>query len=244
MSKARAENRPLPKRFYEAAGVVSEEGGHLVVLDGRPVKTPARRNLAAPSHALAMAIAQEWEDQAEHIDPSSMPVTRMAHVAIDRMAEARAAVAADIARYAQSDTLCHRAEDEALGRLQRQEWDPYLAWSASALDAPLRTIEGVMAVEQPEASLTAIRVQAEALDDWRLTGLASATPLLGSIVLAFALLHGEADAETAFSVSRLEERFQNGKWGEDAEAAARAANMLRDLKGVERLFRLLDAAED
>lgn len=243
MSKARAENRPLPKRFYEAAGVVSGEGGHLVVLDGRPVKTPARRNLAAPSHALAMAIAQEWEDQVAVIDPSRMPITRMAHVVIDRMAEARAAVAADIARYAQSDALCHRAQDEALGLRQRQEWDPYLAWAGAALDAPLRTVEGVLAAEQPEASLSAIRIQAEALDDWRLTGLASATPLLGSIVLAFALLHGEADAETAFSVSRLEERFQNEKWGEDAEAAERAAAMLRDLKGVEQLFRLLDEGE-
>jgi len=243
MSKARAENRPLPKRFYAEAGVVSEEGGHLVALDGRPVKTPARRNLAAPTTELAGVIAQEWAAQVEEIDPSTMPLTRLAHVAIDRMPEARDAVARDIARFAQTDLLSHRSEDEALAARQREEWDPFLSWAGTALDAPLKATDSLLALEQPEASLKALEAQAGALDDWRLTGLASATPMLGSIVLAFALLHEEVGSARAFEISRLEERFQNDRWGEDAEAVARAAAMLRDLSAVERLFRLMDAAD-
>lgn len=243
MSKAKAENRPLPKRFYEDAGVVPDEGGHLIALDGRPVKTPARRNLAAPNAGLAQAIAAEWAAQEDEIDPSTMPLTRLAHVAIDRMPEAHEAVARDVARFAATDLLCHRSDDEELARRQAEEWDPLLRWAETALDAPLKSTSGVLALEQPEASLAAIEAQAKALDDWRLTGVASSAPILGSIVLAFAMLHEETDAASAFSISRLEEHFQNERWGEDAEAAERAAAMLRDLMAVERLFRLMDEAE-
>ena len=42
----------LRKRFYEKTSVDESDGAFRVLLDGKPVKTPARRNLAAPSRAL------------------------------------------------------------------------------------------------------------------------------------------------------------------------------------------------
>jgi len=240
MSKAKAENRELPRRFYKQAGVASADGGYGVMLDGRPVKTPAKNALLVPSEDLAHAIAHEWENQAERIDPFTMPLTRLCHVAIDRMAAAREGAAAEIARYASTDLLCYRSDDAALAERQAAAWDPYLAWSRHALDAPLEATRSLTPIAQPEASLKALENRALALDDLRLTGLVSAAPILTSAVLAFALLEEEGDGEAVFKASRLEEDFQIERWGEDHEAAVAAANRKRDLLACEVLFRTLD----
>lgn len=242
MSKARAEKRPLPKRFYSTVSIAASEQGWRILLDGRPVKTPARKPLAAPCEPLAEAIGAEWAAQEKQIDPFTMPLTRLAHLAIDRMGEVRAPAAAEIARYARTDLLCYRAEEGELAALQATAWDPWLDWAASALDAPLNRAETLLPIEQPEASIAALETRALALDDWRLTGLASAVPLLGSAVLGFALLEGEGTGLAIFEASRVDERYQAGRWGEDAEAAEAAENRKRDLLACEVLFRTLDEA--
>lgn len=242
MSKAKAENRPLPRRFYKEAAYEETEAGWRILLDGRPVKTPAKQTLRVPAEGLARAIAAEWADQGEHIDPFTMPLTRICHVALDRMGEARDAAAAEVAKFATTDLLSHRAEEADLAARQAEIFDPYLAWAKSALDAPLHAAATLTALEQPESSIEALRLRALALDDLRLTALVSAAPILSSAILAFALLEGEGDGETLWTASRLEEDHQIERWGEDAEAAQAAANKKRDLLACERLFRELDNA--
>lgn len=242
MSKAKAENRELPRRFYEHAGVAPAEGGFGVLLDGRSVKTPAKQALVLPSEDLAQAVATEWDNQVEHINPFTMPLTRLAHVALDRMGQVREAAAAELVKYASTDLLCYRSEDAELAERQAKLWDPYLAWSKSALDAPLVATQSISAIAQPEASLQALNDRALALDDLRLTALVSAAPILTSAVLAFALLEEEADGEAVWAASRVEEDFQIERWGEDHEAAEAAANKRRDLLACETVFRTLDAA--
>lgn len=243
MSKARAENRPLPKRFYSEASAAPAAGGWGIFLDGRAVKTPERHVLAAPCEALAEAMAAEWDAQVKEIDPFTMPLTRLAHVVIDRMEQSRHAAAAEIARFAGTDLLCHRSDDPELAARQARQWDPLLDWTRLALDAPLKSAATVLALEQPGASIEALRKRAIALDNWRLTALTSAVPILGSAVLGFALLEAEIDGETAFALSRLDEDYQAERWGEDSEAAEAAANRKRDLLACERVFCLLDAAD-
>lgn len=243
MSRAKAENRALPRRFYTDATSAADEGGWRILLDGRPVKTPAKKTLLVPAGGLAQAIADEWAAQGEFIDPFSMPLTRLLHVAVDRMEQAREGAAAEIARFASTDLLSHRAADSALAARQARLWDPWLDWSAKALDAPLKAAPSIAPLDQPEASIEALRRRALALDDFRLTGLVSAAPILTSAVLSFGLLEDEADAETVWTASRVEEDYQIERWGEDSEAALAAANRKRDLLACERLFRELDAAE-
>lgn len=243
MSKARAENRELPRRFYAEAAYEQTEDGWRVVLDGRPVKTPARRTLLVPAEGLAGAIAAEWRAQGERIDPFTMPLTRLVHVGLDRMGEVREAAAAEVAKFATTDLLSHRADDADLAAKQAKIFDPFLDWARTALDAPLSAAATIAPLEQPATSLEALRLRALALDDLRLTGLVSAAPILSSAVLAFALLEGEGDAETVWTASRLEEDHQIERWGEDAEAAEAAANKKRDLLACERLFLELDAAQ-
>src|ERR1041385_4081884 len=82
---ARRAVRPrLRKRFYqEARADNGGQNGFQVLLDGKPVMTPARQSLAAPTRPLAEAIASEWEAQKDDIDPARMPLTRLANAAID-----------------------------------------------------------------------------------------------------------------------------------------------------------------
>lgn len=241
MSKAKAENRELPRRFYTHAGVSLEKDGWQVTLDARPVKTPAKNALSLPNEHLAMAVASEWEAQEEVINPFTMPLTRICHVALDRMADIREGAAEEIARFAGTDLLCHRSDDAALAERQAALWDRYLDWSAMALDAPLNTTDKLAAIDQPESSILALKNRALALDDFRLTGLVSAVPILTSAVLGFVLLEDEDDVESLWKACQLEVDYQIEKWGEDAEAQQAAQNRKTDLISCGRLFRMLDS---
>ncbi len=157
---ARRGGRPaLRKRFYRQAHVGEAAGGGFpLLLDGKPVKTPARRVLAAPSAALAEKIAGEWNAQRELIDPARMPLTRLANAVIDAVADAPGPVADEVAKYLGADLLCYRAEaPPGLVERQMQAWDPVLAWAREALGARFVLAQGVMHVAQPAEAIAAAR---------------------------------------------------------------------------------------
>ncbi len=147
----------LPRRFYKEAGVQPADEGHVLILDGRPARTPGKDPLALPTRPAAEAVAAEWNRQVEVIDPSSMPLTRLVNTAIDGVAARRAEVAAEVVRYGQSDLLCYRAGDpQRLVARQTEMWDPILAWAHERLGARFILAEGVMFVAQPEPALAAV----------------------------------------------------------------------------------------
>jgi chaperone required for assembly of F1-ATPase len=231
-----------PRRFYKAAATAPAGDGFAVLLDGRPVKTPAGGRLVAPTQALAQLLADEWDAQAEHIDMQSMPAVRLAATAIDRVSQARVEVAAEIARYAGADVLCYFAErPQALVERQVQAWGPVLDWAAEALDVHLTRVVGIVHHEQPVASLLRVALLAEQADDFGLAGLAHATGLFGSAVLAFAVQRDKLGGETAFDLSHLDAAVQAEFWGEDAEAAERVAAMRAEAVMLERWFAALAA---
>ena len=175
----RAMRAPLPRRFYQQAGVDEAEGGFRVVLDGRPVRTPARRFLIAPSRRLGEAIAAEWDTQGETIDPATMPLTRLANSIIDGVAAAPEPVAADVEKYLGSDLLLYRAEGpQRLVERQGHLWDPVLAWAREALGARFVLAQGVVHAAQPEGAIAAARA-AIPDDPWRL-GAAGARAVAGA----------------------------------------------------------------
>src|SRR5262245_8924388 len=146
-----------PKRFYRAVSLDGAPPAVRVLLDGKPLYTPAKRELALPSRALAEAVAAEWEAQGERIDPAAMPLTRLVNSALDGVAGREAEVRAEIAKYAASDLLCYRAEAPAeLVRRQANAWDPVLAWARAEIDAHLATCRGIVPVPQPQAGITAV----------------------------------------------------------------------------------------
>lgn len=212
------------KRFWKTADVVASETGFTVHLDGRPIKTPGKAPLVVPSRAMAEAMAAEWEAQQDLIKPDTMPVTKSANSAVDKVAVQFAAVADMLADYGGTDLLCYRAAQPAeLALRQAQVWDPVLRWAEDTMNAPLTAVEGVMYAPQPEASLEAMRARLHALSIFELTGMHDLVTLPGSLVLGFAALDGYADPDTLWEVSRLDERYQQEQWGTDDEAEKLAA---------------------
>lgn len=212
------------KRFYKSASAFEAENGWSVQLDTRPLKTPAKAALTLPTQALAEAVAEEWEGQGEVVDIPSMHLTRLANVAVDRTPLAREAMADELARYCETDLVCHLAEGPAALREQQEAtWAPARAWAGKSVGVVLLPVEGIVAAMQPPASLAAARDHALGLDDFRLTGLTYGCGLLGSAVLALAVSEGEMAAADAFEASRVDEAFQQEQWGVDEEAAAATA---------------------
>ena len=226
MESARKGGRPnLRKRFYERAHIgEGSRDGFPVLLDGKPVKTPARRALMAPAQALAEQIAQEWNAQEQVIDPARMPLTRLANAVIDAVAEQTQAVADEVAKYLGSDLLCYRAEaPEGLVVRQTQSWDPVLAWARDALGARFVLIQGVVFAEQPREAVEAARAAVPA-EPWALGAVASITELTGSALLALALSAGALDAATVWAAAHVDEDWQMEYWGRDELALKRRAN--------------------
>ena len=231
----------LPRRFYEAVSTRQGADGATVLLDGRPVKTPSGKTLTTPSPQLADRLAREWDDQTTHIDMVAMRGTRLAFTAIDFVPDAREAVAAEIARFGGSDALCYFAEaPEALLERQVHRWGPVIDWAEGALGVHFVRVAGIQHEEQPAATLLRLARLAEQENDFGLAGLAHATALFGSAILAFALRRGELDGDAALDLSRLDEAFQQERWGVDDEAAERTANMRAEAQMMDGWFKALN----
>ncbi|MFC3694253.1 ATP12 family chaperone protein [Chenggangzhangella methanolivorans] len=209
------------------------KGGFVIALDGRPARTPARAPLALPTLALGAAVAAEWERQSETIDPSTMPLTRIANVAIDGVAREREAVAAEIVKYAGSDLVCYRAErPERLVAKQSAHWDPVLAFARDGLGARFVLAEGVMFVGQPGAALEAVDRALPRHDVFALTALSVLTTLTGSALIALALQRGALDLAAAWAAANVDEDWNEELWGYDSEAAARKANRETEMRAA------------
>jgi chaperone required for assembly of F1-ATPase len=213
----------LRKRFYSQAHAAEGEGGFALLLDGKQVKTPLRRPLAAPSQALTEKIAGEWNAQAELIDPGRMPLTRLANAVIDAVADAPQPVADEVAEYLGSDLLCYRAAAPAgLIELQAWHWDPVLAWARDVLGARFVLVQGVMHVAQPKEAVDAARAGIPA-DPWRLGAVSTITTLTGSGLLALALNAGALEDAAAWAAAHVDEDWQMSQWGRDDAALERRA---------------------
>lgn len=228
MTKAKPEKKVLPKRFYAAVDVQQNNDGFCITLDGKLLRTQGRNMLQLANAEMAAALAAEWEAQAQHIDPDTMPLTRLANLAIDRAGHDREAWLEEIARYGETDLLCYRAPDVVLRQRQASTFDPILAWAAQQ-GVALNVTDGVMPITQPSESLTMLRNIFAHATDHELAALAMLTPLLGSALLTLALWKGKISVEAALVACRLDEDFQAEQWGEDAEAAASWANKRRDI---------------
>jgi chaperone required for assembly of F1-ATPase len=210
------------KRFWKQATVAPESGGWAVRLDGKPLRTPARKPLIVPGERLGEAIAAEWNGAGETLDPRAMPLTGLANAAIDRVTPDPESFAAGLARYGESDLLYYRAETpEPLIARQCAAWDPLLDWARGRYDVHFEPTAGVVHRPQPPATLARLSEAVAALDAFRLAGLSPVVTVTGSLVAALALLEGAADAETVWRAAQVDEDWQAEMWGED-ELATRA----------------------
>lgn len=212
------------KRFYKNAAAEACDGGWRVTLDGRAVKTQGQNALVLPTEALAAALAQEWADQGEEIDPAAFVLRDMADYAIDVVAPDPAAAIAELLPYADTDTLCYQADPgEALHLRQQELWEPLLQAAERRLDVRYVRASGVIHQAQAPQTLERIRAVLAAQDPFTLAATKTLSSLSASMVIALFALDPEADVEALWNAANLEEDWQAELWGKDAEAEARRA---------------------
>lgn len=228
-----------PRKFYKAVSVVEEDGGGFAVkLDGRNVRSPKGGKLVAPTRALAEMVAAEWDAQTDVIEMATMHATRLAFTAAEAISQAREATADQVASYAGSDLICYFAEEPA-GLIERQNarWGPVLDRAQQELALTFVRATGIIHETQPPETLAKVKALALEADDYGLAGLAFGTSLFGSAVLAVALQRGWLSGEQAWELSRLDEAYQEEKWGVDEEAAERNLRLRGEAVMLEQWFK-------
>lgn len=224
------------KRFYKEVSVA--DGA--ILLDGKPVKTPARAALTLPTPELAETVAAEWRAQGEEIDPRTMKLTGLCNAAIDRITPDVTAFVRPLAAYAESDLLCYRADNPAeLIARQAEAWDPLLAWARARFDVHFAVTSGIVHAPQPDATIARLGEALGVYDAFHLAGLAPIITIGGSLVTALALAEDEVDPDRAFDLTHLDELWQARRWGEDRLALEARAARKRDFMAAAELLDLL-----
>ena len=228
------------KRFWKDVAIVPQDGGWGIALDGRPMRTPHRAPLAVASTALAEAITAEWQAQGETIDPRAMPMTGLANAAIDLAAPNPVVFGEPIAAYAATDLLCYRDDrDAALQAEQVAAWNPILAWGEAQFGVEFTITQGILPVDQPPATVAALRAATLGHDPWRMTALTPLVTIGGSLVAGLACIEQAFDPEDLWDAVSLDQLYQERRWGADAEAQAQRAAHKRDWDKAVRYLGLL-----
>lgn len=226
-------------KFYRSVSVSAQNGEYVVLLDGKPIKTPGGRRLVLPTEALAEAIAQEWREQGVRVEPAKMPLTGLAYAASNLFPAHRGEIAEHVLGFGRNDLLCYRAEEPLeLVRRQSVAWDPLLYWLREQHGVVLRTGSGLRFVDQPTDAVQGLAALVGSCDAFELVALDRAATITGSLVLALAMRSGHLDVAAVFAAAHVDESFQAEMWGRDAEAEARRGAMLRELGAAERFLRL------
>ena len=224
------------KRFWREVAVVDRG----VLLDGKPVRTPAKAALILPTDALADAVADEWRAVGTDIDPRSMPLTGLANAAIDRVTPIRAAFAADLAKYAETDLLCYRADlPVQLADRQAAVWGPMLDWARTRYDVAFTVVTGITYAAQPRETVARLAAALAARNAFELAALSPLVTIGGSPVAALMLAEGAIEPDAAFDATHLDELWQAELWGEEWMAADARAKRRADFVAAARFLALL-----
>jgi chaperone required for assembly of F1-ATPase len=229
------------KRFYKDVSIEETGGGFRVTLDGRPIRTQGGAPQIVPTRALAEAMAGEWRAQGDEIDPKSFVLRDLADFAIDHVAPDPVAAAARLLPFAETDTLCYRADpDEPLYRRQQALWEPLVRAAEARHGVRLERVSGILHRPQPPETLGKLRATLEALDPFTLAALETLTRLAASLTIGLAALEPDADAEELFAAANCEQDWQAELWGWEWQAEEDRALRLEAFRRAMEFARLAD----
>ncbi len=216
MIAARRGDQAAMKRFYTEVATGPAQGGWQVLLDGRAVRTQGGVPQVVPSAALAELLADEWRAQGEEIDPRGFGLRDMADYARDVVAPDRAGALAKLLGYAETDTLCYRADpDTALYQRQLQLWEPLVLAAEERLGVSFERVSGVLYRAQRSETLETLRKALKIHDIFAISGLVTLASLSSSLITALSTLEPDADAAALFTAANAEEDWQAELWGWD-----------------------------
>lgn len=227
------------KRFWKHVAVEPFEGFYRVTLDGRPIRTQGGSPQVVPTPAVAEALAGEWRSQGERVDPTAFVLRDLADFAIDHVRGEREATLAKLLEYAETDTLCYRADpDEPLYRRQVQLWEPLLAAGEARHGVNLSRVSGIVHRPQPAESMARLHQVLCAENDFTLAALYTLAPLAASLTVALAALEDNADLPALFAAANCEQDWQAEQWGWDPEAEELRAARLATFEMAAKFARL------
>lgn len=210
------------KRFYKEVSVAPAGDGWQVLLDGRPLKTQGGQPQIVPGERLAEMLAEEWRAQGETIDPATFRFRDMADYSLDVVARDQGALVQKLLGYAETDTLCFRADpEEPLYRRQQELWEPIVAGLEAREGVTLHRISGILHRPQTEETRQRLAARLGELDPFTLTALEQTTSLAASLCIGLEALQQGADGDALWAAANLEEEWQADLWGRDEEAEAR-----------------------
>ena len=219
------------KRFWKNVHVVSSEAGYFIKLDDKILKTPAKRQMMLPTEALAKNVASEWDEQVEEIDPTTMPFTKSANAALDKVSEQYEEVSSLLGEYGETDLLCYRADSPPeLQKRQKTGWDPIINWAENTFKVQINCGTGIVYIPQNEKLFSETRKKINNLSIFELTALYDMVSITGSLILGLAIINGRLSADEAYQLSRIDEQWQLEQWGEVEEA-----QVASNLKNIEIL---------
>ena len=233
------------RRFYREVSVAAAGDGWQVMLDARGLKTVGGQPQIVPTRTLAEELAAEWARQGDTIDPAALPLRDMADYALDLAAADTPALARQLTAYADTDTLCYRADpDEPLHARQREVWEPLVTAFEQSQQITLVRVSGIIHRPQDPAALTALEARLAGENPFVLAGLEMMTRLAASLVTGLLALDApdEAQVLALWQAACLEEEWQAELWGRDWEAEQRRQRREADFLRAARFARLAKAA--
>ncbi|MGY8986546.1 MAG: ATP12 family chaperone protein [Sphingomonadales bacterium] len=227
------------RKFYKKVSTSQVEDGFLILLDGKPIKSPLGNIISVPTEDLAKAILGEWDVEGDEINPEIMLLTRFANTNFDKVRPQREAIVGEVSAFGGSDLLCYRASTpDDLVEAQSKEWDLILIWLKEELDVGLKTTSNVLHIEQNLEDLAKLQAIVNSLDTFILSAFYSVTSILGSLVLALALLKKKINVDEAWCASRVDENYQINAWGENLETMQKNKNDYKVLKSAVKFIKL------
>ncbi|MCY4099410.1 MAG: ATPase [Rhodobacteraceae bacterium] len=212
-------NEWAARKFWEDVRITELSEGFGITLDGKYAMTPGKNPLIVPHFSLAEKICVEFQDQGQKIDPTTMPFTRRANTTIDRISDSKGEIVNSLLNYGHTDLVSYRANSPPdLVKWQSDHWDPVIAWLEKQLSIRMKINHGIIPFDQESQIIDAFAEKIETLDNFSLCGFSELVPLLGSLVLSFAYLYGFGNKDQIWRLSRIDEEWQEKKWGKDEQA--------------------------
>ncbi|KAG0464398.1 hypothetical protein HPP92_020467 [Vanilla planifolia] len=209
------------KRFYkEVTTRLADDGnGWTVMLDYRTLKTPSKRPLKLPNHALAKAIAAEWEyQQADGIRPFTMPLMKLACTALERVPLTRITIMENLLnKFHQDLVFCQSPGDTDINKgvqeKQVEKIGPILEWVQSKFGFKPKVFSTFFGCKQEDGLVKAVENVLKNTTDCELAAIDALAAASHSLVIPLAIFYERFGIKEAVELIRLEEDLQVDRWG-------------------------------
>jgi ATP synthase F1 complex assembly factor 2 len=206
------------KRFYKQASIVESSQSptkYEILLDQRKLKTPLGNLVTIENEFLALALAQEWNQQLKQIDLPSMHLNSLINTTIDNPLKLTKHQLIDkILYFIDWETVLYRSDHpEDFRQLQITSWDPIVSFINEQFQTnfqPTYDLNVQNLINKNDRNI--IEKYLTNFDQPSLGIFLFIVEQLKSILLTICLIKQFRPVENIASLARLETEFQISHW--------------------------------